>query len=72
MPKLAIPGDLEERAERYPEVNWSVVVRRAVAQKLDRLEFLKHFASESELTEEEAVEQGKKVNKRLASWYRGK
>ena len=72
MPKLLMPEDLEGRVERFPEVNWSAVVRKAIAEKLERLAFLEHFASESELTEEDAIKLGRKVNKRLAGWYRGK
>lgn len=72
MPELVLPEDLKDRMERFPEINWSIVARKAVEEKLEKLTFLKYFASESEMTEEESVKLGKELNKKLADWYRGK
>ncbi len=72
MPKLVLPQDMMGRMERFPQINWSAVVRKAVAERLEKLYFLEHFASESDITEEEAVTLGRELNKRLAAKYRGK
>lgn len=72
MPELIIPEDLEDRMGRFPEVNWSAVARKAVEERLERLAFLKFFASESEITEEESVKLGRELNKKLANSYRGR
>jgi len=71
MSTVTLPKDMENRMENFPEVNWSAVLRKAVEEKLEKLAFLKHFASESELTEEESAQLGKELKKRLAERYRG-
>lgn len=72
MPELALPDDLEDRMAMFPEVNWSSIARRAIEDELEKLAFLKHFASKSESTDEESVKLGRELNKKLAKWYRGK
>ncbi|MBS3056489.1 MAG: hypothetical protein J4473_03585 [Candidatus Aenigmarchaeota archaeon] len=69
MAGLELPEDMKGRMERFPEINWSAVLRKAVSEKLEKLAFLEFFASESEMTEEEAVRLGKEVNKKLSRWY---
>ncbi len=63
--------DLENRMKKFSDVNWSNVARKAIEERLEKLAFLKFFASESEMTEEESVKLGKELNKRLADWYKG-
>lgn len=71
MSTVTLPKDMENRMESFPEVNWSAVLRKAVEERLEKLAFLKHFASESELSEAESVKLGKELKKRLAERYRG-
>ena len=66
----SLSKDLEDRVERYPEINWSAVARKAIEERLEKLAFLKYFASESELTEEESIRLGRELNKKLAGGYR--
>lgn len=66
---LAVPEELKEQMDEHREINWSEVAREAFRQKLEDLEFLREFKSESELTDEEAAELGRKLNKRLAKHY---
>ena len=35
---VRVPLELKRRMERYPDVNWSEVVRRAIEEKLRELE----------------------------------
>lgn len=72
MAELVLPKDLEDRIKKFPEVNWSAVARKAVEEKLEKLAFMRYFASESEMTDEESIRSGKELNKKLAAWYRGK
>ena len=72
MSELALPEDLEDRMAMFPEVNWSSIARRAIENNLEKLAFLKFFAAESKMTEEESVRLGRELNKKLAKWYRGK
>lgn len=71
MAEVVLPKDLETRMENFPGINWSSILRKAVEDRLEKLEFLKHFASESEITEEDSIQLGRELNKRLAERYRG-
>lgn len=62
---LSIPKELKDLMEKHPEINWSEVARQSFREKVKDLEFLEEFKSKSDLTEEEALELGKKVNESL-------
>ena len=66
---LAVPKELKERMDSFPEINWSEVARQAFRQKIQDLEFLRKFRSESTLTDEEALELGAELSKKLAKRY---
>ena len=67
---LAVPDELKKKMEQFPEINWSEVARQAIKDKAVQLEFLRYFASKSRLTDKDALELGRKVNKGLAKRYR--
>ena len=67
---LSIPKELKEQMDQFPEINWSEVARIAIREKITDLNLLKEFTSKSELTEEDALELGRKVNKALSKRYR--
>jgi len=67
---LSVPEELKRKMEQFPEINWSEVARQAIKDKASQLEFLRYFASKSRLTEKEALELGRKVNKGLAKRYK--
>ncbi len=67
---ISVPEELKKEMDSFPEINWSEVARQAIREKASQLEFLKHFASKSRLTEKETLELGRKVNKALAKKYR--
>lgn len=66
---LAVPNELKERMESFPEINWSEVARQAFKQKIEDLELLRKFKSESTLTEEDALRLGAELSKKLAKRY---
>ncbi len=66
---ISVPTELKEKMDEFGEINWSEVARRAFVQKINVLELLKEFTADSELTEEDAVRLGRKVNKALAKRY---
>ena len=66
---LAVPKELKDKMESFPEINWSEVARQAFKQKVHDLEILRRFKSESTLTEKEALELGAELNKKLAKRY---
>jgi len=66
---LAVPSELKDKMERFPEMNWSEVARQAFMQRIKDLEFLKKFKSDSTLTDEGALRLGRELNKNLAKRY---
>jgi len=66
---LAIPKELKAELDDFPEINWSEVARIAFKRKLEAMKILRDFTSESELTEKDAIELGRKVNKALRKRY---
>ncbi len=66
---LSVPEDLKKRMEQFPEINWSEVARQAISEKSAQLSVLKTIASKSKLTEKDALELGRKINKGLAKRY---
>ena len=69
---LAVPTELKQDMDEFPEINWSAVAREAIKQKLALLKKFREFTRESTMTEEEALRLGKEVNKALAKRYKTK
>ena len=67
---LAVPEELRNRMELFPEINWSEVARQAFTQKISDLEFLRTFKSKSTLTEQDALRLGAEVSRKVSA--RGK
>jgi len=63
---LAVPQELKQRMDSFPEMNWSEVARQAFMQKIDDMEFLKKFKSKSKLTDEDALRLGDEVSKAVS------
>lgn len=63
---LAVPKELKDKMEEFPEMNWSEVARQAFMQRINDLEFIKNFKAKSTLTEEDAIKLGRELNKNLA------
>ena len=68
---LAVPQELKTEMEKFPFINWSSVAREAIQNKIVLLEKFKEFTKDSEMTEKDALEIGRKVSKSLAKRYRG-
>ncbi|MBI3034086.1 hypothetical protein HYY72_02910 [Candidatus Woesearchaeota archaeon] len=47
------------------EINWSEVARAAIKSKVAQLKILKTISAKSNLTEKDALELGRKINKSL-------
>ncbi|HJH25496.1 MAG TPA: hypothetical protein C5S37_01710 [Methanophagales archaeon] len=72
---IKIPGELEKEIEELKEENWSEVALKAIELrafelKLERSRKLRHalfkaLISESKLTEEDAMELGRKANEEM-------
>ncbi|MEK6968675.1 MAG: hypothetical protein AABX51_08700 [Nanoarchaeota archaeon] len=67
---LAVPPDLKVEMDKHPEFNWSEIARRAIKERLDFLKKMDAMFANSKLTEEDAINLGRKVNKAVAKRYR--
>lgn len=52
--------------DNFPEMNWSAIAREAIKQRLTMLYKFKEFTKNSKMTEKDALELGKKINKAVA------
>lgn len=69
---LAIADDLKKEMDDFKELNWSEVARTAIKEKINQLRVLKSITSKSKLTEQDAIELGRKINKSLHKRYQQK
>ena len=65
---LAIPNDLRVKMDHFPEINWSEVARQAIFKKTRQLEQVNQFFSRSTLTDQDAIEIGRQIKRRV--WKR--
>ncbi len=63
---LAIPEDLHKVMRKHWQIKWSEVAREAIKKEAAKLELMEKILSKSKLTEEDALEMGRKVNKNIA------
>jgi len=63
---LAVPEDLHKIMERHKEIKWSEVARQAMWQQARKLEILDKMFANSKMTEQDALELGREVNKSIA------
>lgn len=66
---LSVPEDLKREMDDSKEINWSEVARSAIREKLAKLRILKSISSTSALTQKDAIELGRKINKSLHQRY---
>ena len=63
---LALPKDLHRKMREHPEIKWAEVVRHAIAREVDRLSVYDRLLAGSTMTEKDAVELGRFINKAAA------
>ncbi len=67
---VPIPGELKTEMDRHPEINWSEIAKEAIYDKLILLKKMDALLETSTLTEEDALELGKLINKKVANKYK--
>ncbi|MBI4361446.1 hypothetical protein HY572_06795 [Candidatus Micrarchaeota archaeon] len=65
-----VPDDLKKKMDSREEVNWSGLLRNAIASEIDKLEFLEEVASKSKFTQKDAIELGRRLNAAIAKRHR--
>ena len=63
---LAVSEDLHKMMQKHREVKWSEVARQALWQHAKKVELLDKLLSKSQLTEEDALDIGKRIKSSVA------
>jgi len=66
---LSIPSDLKSEMDSMPEINWSEIARNAISEKIAEYKLFKSIVAKSKLTEKDALEIGRKINKGMYKSY---
>lgn len=63
---LAIPEELHQIMKKHNEIRWSEVARQAIWTQAQKLDLMDKILANSKLTEKDALEIGRKVNRGIA------
>ena len=63
---LAIPENLHKLMRKHRQIKWSEIARQAIHEQARKLELMDKILSNSKLTEENALELGRRINKGIA------
>lgn len=66
---LSVSEELKKEMDKSPEMNWSEIARAAIKTKIAQVSILKTITAKSKLTEKDALELGRKINKSLHERY---
>ena len=67
---LSIPKEMKMEMEKFQEINWSAVAREAIKRKITILKEMDKILAESEFTERDALELGKRISRKIAKKYK--
>lgn len=60
---LSVPNETKKEMDSFPEMNWSEIARAAIRKRIELLKKFKEFTRDSKMTEEDAIELGRKLKK---------
>ena len=63
---LSVPDGLKKKMEKYPEIKWSQVARKAIEEKIKDMELLDKLTEKSKLTKKDAEEISKIIKEEMA------
>lgn len=63
MAEISLPEELIARMREHPEIHWDDIIIQTIKGKLEKLALANELAQNSTLTEEDAIEIGKLINK---------
>jgi predicted transcriptional regulator len=66
---IKISDDLKHKMEEF-SMNWDSIIDAIIRNKISEWERFRSIVSKSKLTEEDALELGKKINEGLAKRYK--
>ena len=67
--KIKIPEDLKRKMEKFG-VDWSPAIRRMIEREIQNLTEIERIISKSKMTEENALELGRKISKSIAEKFK--
>ena len=67
--RIELPEDLKRKMAEIP-VDWSIIIAAFIRNKVSEWARLRSIVSKSRLTEEDALEIGRKINAGLAKRYK--
>ncbi len=67
---VSVSEDLREKMKQFTFINWSQVASEAFEKMVKDMETLDSITSKSKLTEQDALEIGRKINKGIAKRFR--
>ncbi len=63
---LSVSKELKAMMDKHQDINWSEVARQSIIQKLTLLAKMDRMLKNSKLTEQDAIDIGRKINKSMA------
>ncbi len=63
---FAVPEELMQIMKKHKDIRWAEVAREAIWSKAKKLEIMDKLLANSELTEQDALEIGRKINEGIA------
>lgn len=67
---LTIPDEMMQKIEKYPELDWKSLAKKAIQRKIKDLEFYEYFTSQSTFSAEDGLALAKDVNKGMCQHVR--
>ena len=67
---LSVPTDLKREMDKFDDINWSAVARKAIKKRIEMMKKFKEFITDSSMTEEDALVLGRKVSEAVSKKYR--
>jgi len=67
---LSVPEELKREMDKSKFINWSEVAREAIRLRIAQLRIMNAIAEKSKLTEKDALEIGRKINKSMWKRYK--
>lgn len=69
---IPVPESLKKDMEEFRDVNWAEVGRQAFKERVEDIKLLKEIKAKSKLTQKDAFDIGKAINKSMAKHLRSK
>ena len=64
---LAVPEELKDKMDHFPELNWSEIARKAISDKVKEYKLFNSIVAKSKLTGKDALKLAKEVNSGMYS-----